>query len=390
MSNSGFTLFLAVVSMATLWLCLQLYRHARRVESRSVDAAARMASEQSQGEQSRREIADRLETTLESITDAFYIVDPALRFTYVNAAAERLIQRERSDLLGRYILDVFRSEPGNVAVAELLKRAVTTMTVTHSEAVHPVTGRWYETCVYPSPLGAAVYLRDVTDRRRAVTALRLFAQRTESVQDEERAAIARELHDDIGQALTALRMDVSWLNHHLVDEADSRRVVAGMIALIDATLSSTRSLAMSMHPIALDDIGLTAAIEIHLGHTARRARLSVTRDLQEVEAYVDRAQAKAIYRVLQESLTNIVRHADATEVTVTLAATDGELLFAVADNGRGIDSGKLDNPGLGLVGMHERAAALDGTLTISRVHPHGTDVRLRLPLATIAADTARP
>jgi signal transduction histidine kinase len=163
-------------------------------------------------------------------------------------------------------------------------------------------------------------------------------------------------------------------------------LVAEMTSLIDATLQQTRSIATALHPSALDDLGLAAAIEIHVGHIARRGSLHATLDLAEVDGVVDRARAGTAYRVLQECLTNVVRHAHASAVTVRLAQVESALLLEVSDDGRGITNEQLAGTGsLGLLGMRERAAAFNGTLTVTRAAPRGTTVRLRLPLAAAAA-----
>ena len=135
-----------------------------------------------------------------------------------------------------------------------------------------------------------------------------------------------------------------------------------MVKLIDSTLSSTRA-RLGLHPVALEDIGLVAAIEVHLGHTAKRANLRITSELEAVDPFVDRARGKAVYRVLQESITNVVRHAQATEVTVRLGIVSDDLILEVIDNGRGFDAELLDHQYIiRPVGMRERATIFDGAL----------------------------
>lgn len=374
---------IAILCIAAVGVSLRLHSHDRKTEGRRAAATSIILSERDEAEASLEAVAARLQTTLDSITDAFYTVDRDWSVTYVNAAAERLLGLDRTDLLGRDIRRVFPERHRLAPSFELMARAMESMEPAHRDAMHS-SGQWYELRVYPSALGLAVYLRDVTDSYRAATALRMFAQNIEAAQDAERTAIARELHDDIGQALTALRMDAARLNRMSAGDSAASGVAAGMIALVDNTLEATRALAMALHPVALDDIGLSAAIEIHLGHTARRADLAISCDLADVEP-IEAARAKAVYRILQESVTNIVRHAEATRVRVRLAAADGEVVLEVTDDGVGIADEKRDRPGFGIAGMRERAAALDGTLMIARVAPHGTRIRLRLPLVTAAA-----
>ncbi len=222
---------------------------------------------------------------------------------------------------------------------------------------------------------------DITARRQAAQELRAFAQRLDSAQDAERATIAREVHDDLGQALTVLRMDSSRLARMSTSNPELSALVGEMTELIDSTLQKTRSIATALHPSALEDLGLAAAIEIHVTHVARRASLSATLELVPVSARVDRERARAAYRVMQESLTNVVRHADATQVVIRLDEHDAELVLEVTDDGCGIRPDQLSGTGsLGLIGMRERAAAFDGTVHIAAQEPCGTAVTLRLPL----------
>ena len=222
---------------------------------------------------------------------------------------------------------------------------------------------------------------DITERRQAANDLRAFALRLESAQDAERSAIAREVHDELGQALTVLRMDSTRLAKLTASSPELTDLVREMTEVIDSTLQRTRSIAIALHPSALDDLGLAAAIEIHVNHVARRTTIEMSLDLQPVSARVDRARARAAYRVLQESLTNVVRHAGATHLTVRLAEHTSELVLQVQDDGCGIKPEQLTGGGsLGLLGMRERAAAFGGRVSFAAVEPSGTRVTLHLPL----------
>ena len=222
---------------------------------------------------------------------------------------------------------------------------------------------------------------DITERRQAADELRAFALRLESAQDDERSIIAREVHDDLGQALTVLRMDSSRLARMAAGQPEMESLVREMTEVIDSTLQRTRSIAVALHPSALEDLGLAAAIEIHVKHFVRRTNLEAELDLQSVSPRVDRGRARAAYRVMQESLTNIVRHAEAKHVTVRLVEQEDELVLEVTDDGCGIAPERLAGAGsLGLLGMRERAAVFGGTVAFSNVDPCGTRVTLRLPL----------
>jgi PAS domain S-box-containing protein len=222
---------------------------------------------------------------------------------------------------------------------------------------------------------------DITERRQTANELRALALRLDAAQDEERATIARELHDDLGQALTVLRMDSTRLARLTADAPQLATIVSDMTEVIDATLQRTRSIATALHPTALDDLGLAAAIELHANHVARRTGLSMTLALAPVSPRVDIGRARAAYRVMQESITNVVRHAEAKHVTIRLAESDSDLLLEVSDDGCGIQPAQLVGSGsLGLLGMRERAAAFGGHVDFTALEPCGTAVTLHLPL----------
>ena len=242
--------------------------------------------------------------------------------------------------------------------------------------------RWRVVC---GPSGGAERLigtcQDITERRNTANQLRALALRLESAQQEERAAIAREVHDHLGQLLTALKMDVSRLGRMPGHAPPAAALIAEVSSGIDGTLQETRSIARMLHPQALDDLGLVAAVELHATQVLRRAGLQGILDLSLHDEAVDKPRAGAVYRILQESLTNVVRHAGATSVTVRLAESDGGLLLEVIDDGRGLpDPPATSATSLGLVGMRERAMVFDGELSVSTLASGGTMVRLRLPL----------
>lgn len=325
-------------------------------------------------------LAERYVGTLESISDGFYTIDRQERFTYVNAAAERIFGLGRDALMGRNIWDIFAPSVRMGSFGRQMARALATQVPSSEEvALYPDT--WFDVRVYPSASGLSVYFRDVTERRESTDALRAFALRVETMQASERAAIARDVHDAVGQGLTVLRMDTSRLGHLSSANSESSVILAGMKTVIDETLTRVRSIAWALHPSALDDLGLAAAVELHAQHVARSADLHAVvvaaPELPELPAL----HAATAYRIIQESLTNVVRHAHATEVTVRLSGSTTELVVEIADNGAGFSPSRLPaRESLGLVGMRERATALGGSLRITSGSPRGTTVSLRLPV----------
>ncbi len=223
---------------------------------------------------------------------------------------------------------------------------------------------------------------DITAVKRAQNQLRRLSARIITSQEGERAAIARELHDELGQVLTALRMDAAWLAERLrkSDGAAARRALT-MCALIDDNIEEVRNMALRLRPGVLDDLGLVAALEWYTADVERRAGISCIFEHDRIPE-IPNPVATAAYRIAQEALTNVIRHSEADNVEVALKFTRRHLFLSVADNGRGFDpAGLAESEGLGLAGMRERAALVGGTLTVRAARGQGCRVRFEVPVA---------
>jgi PAS domain S-box-containing protein len=213
--------------------------------------------------------------------------------------------------------------------------------------------------------------------------LRRLSGHLEQAREEERARIAREIHDELGGAMTSLKMDVSRLQRNaasLTPEVLVERTEA-IIKLINDTIRTVRRIATELRPGVLDDLGLVAAIEWQLQEFGQRSGIECRLDMQVESLALDPHRSTAVFRVFQETLTNVARHAEASQVDVRLEADDGHLLLRVQDNGRGIDPRDLaGGRSLGLLGMRERVRLLAGELNIDGQPGHGTTVLVRVPL----------
>lgn len=235
---------------------------------------------------------------------------------------------------------------------------------------------------------------DVTQRReealeleRSRHALRQLSASVVEAREAERRRIARELHDELGQRLTALKMDLSGLAM-ANGLKDTDEHFAGMLTMLDDTVASVRRIAGDLRPLMLDDLGLNAAIEWLASDASRRLGIEIEVQLGEDDTQVDERVAIAIYRMVQEALTNVARHAKASHVRICLKQKDGELVLTVQDNGIGFPARALQREGsYGLLGMRERARMLGGRFALATVPGQGGCVIVHLPL--IPAGEAR-
>jgi len=211
--------------------------------------------------------------------------------------------------------------------------------------------------------------------------LRDLAAHLQSVREEERAGIARELHDEMGQALTALKMDLSWLNKRLArDDSSLVEKVKSMTKLADTAIRRVKRLSTELRPGILDDLGLTAAIEWQVEEFEQRTGIECDVSVDEV-IILEQDCSTAIFRIFQEALTNIARHAKATKVIGSLKEEDGKLVLEVRDNGKGITEKQIcDAKSFGIMGMQERVYLWGGEVKISGIREEGTTVRVSIPL----------
>jgi signal transduction histidine kinase len=234
-------------------------------------------------------------------------------------------------------------------------------------------------------------LTDVTERSRekreleqSRRELRRLSANLVDAREEERRRIARELHDELGQRLTALKMELSALASPTRRSARDRRVGA-MLDMVDETVASVRRIATELRPLMLDDLGLNAAIEWLAAGWARRMGVGVSLRLAEDIPPVGDAAAIAVYRMVQEALTNVARHARATEVRVETRYDGDQFVLSVEDNGRGFPERSMYREGShGLMGIRERAFMLGGSLELGNSPHGGGRVTVRLPLQTRA------
>ncbi|MCK5650859.1 MAG: sensor histidine kinase, partial [Gemmatimonadetes bacterium] len=223
---------------------------------------------------------------------------------------------------------------------------------------------------------AEAEIRETGERMRALSA------RLQEVREEERTSIARELHDELGQAITGLRMDMAMLRGRLPEgEEDLHSRVDAMIGEADELIVLIRSISSRLRPPVLDVLGLPAAVEWLVEGLRPRTELAIELDLPTEKPPLDRDASTAVFRIIQEALTNVVRHAEARRAKVSMSVSRHQLVVDVYDDGTGIPDVAASRPrSLGLTGMHERSMALGGSLEVHSEPGGGTRVTLTVPV----------
>jgi signal transduction histidine kinase len=218
--------------------------------------------------------------------------------------------------------------------------------------------------------------------KRSREQLRDLASYLQDVREQERTRIAREIHDDFGQSLTILKMDLSWLKKHMIqDQPPVQNKIDAMFKVIDASLQTLHAVSSELRPVILDDFGLESAIEWQAEEFQSRTGVRCRVDSRVAGPDLTKEQSTAVFRIFQETLTNIMRHSGATEVDVRLEMNDDMLMLEVADNGRGITEAEISNSqSFGLLGMRERLYPFNGKVDFIG-HPNkGTRVIVRVPI----------
>jgi signal transduction histidine kinase len=220
------------------------------------------------------------------------------------------------------------------------------------------------------------------EEKRAKEELRQLAAYLQQVREDERARIAREIHDDFGQSLTILKMDLSWLKHHLPTGASALHdKIDAASGVIDAALETLHRVSSELRPVILDDFGIVAAIEWQLEEFKQRTGLACELERTVDEIDLTREQATAVFRIFQEALTNVIRHSGADRIDVRLAVHEDTLHLELEDNGRGIRKAEIEaSDAFGLIGMRERLRPWNGSIRFTGNPAKGTCVQVVLPL----------
>jgi PAS domain S-box-containing protein len=330
-----------------------------------------------------------ISSILKYTPDVVSIKDDQGRYRLINTRLETILKKTNADVRGKTDFDIL---PADVAQRihqhdlEVLSEGRSFQVeeyLPHDDGLHTylsVKFPVYDEHGAISNVGAIS--TDITEVKKAQDQLRRLSSSIMANQEKERAYIARELHDELGQVLTALRMDAVWFQERMkrTDLSVSQRAKA-MCKLIDKTIEEVRLMAIRLRPGVLDHLGLVDALEWYITDFERRTNVSSVFEHSEVPR-INENMAITAYRIAQEALTNVARHAAAKHVFVSLYVKNEELVLRVTDDGSGFDEGLLkDAEGLGVAFMRERAALVGGHLDVASAPENGTTVIFRVPFA---------
>jgi PAS domain S-box-containing protein len=352
---------------------------------------------------------------MEDSSDAIFAVDAGYRIISFNKAAEVLYGYSAAEVIGKPLNDALRNPMSDEKRADIRRELLE-------------VGYWKGLVVYHTrdnrPLDVAVSIsrthdergqvngyimvcRDMTERLKAEAKLRQFNQelarlveektnelqlsnielrdltsRLQRVREEERGTIAREIHDELGQQLTGLKMDLFWIGKRLDGAASdqARQKLRSTVSLLDETIQTVRRIATDLRPSILDDLGLIAAIEWQSQEFEKRAGIMTVFQSTIPEMDFPPDMAIGMFRICQESLTNVARHASASRVFITLDPVEGGVCMAISDDGKGLDPQRADRKTLGLIGMKERALMMGGRLELGGGEMRGFRLAVTVPL----------
>jgi PAS domain S-box-containing protein len=351
-----------------------------------------------------RESTDQLRAMVNSAMDAIVTIDSDRRVVVFNPAAQLMFGYTEDELLGKPIdlLIPERYRPaheGNIAAfrrsgvnARMKDARIDIIGLRSDGKEFPIESTIARVSIEGKEMFTAI-LRDIGDRRRAESELqdshrqlRELASSLQAVREEERTSIARELHDELGQQLLRLRMDLSWLSGRIKDLAPAvQEKVADMKQFVAGTVDTLRRVTTRLRPPLLDELGLAEAARWQLDEFSARNDIAVVATIDIDGESLDERTSINVFRILQESLTNVARHAGATRIDVSLTTRNDDLVFEIHDNGRGLEPGHRQEFGHGLVGIRERTLLLGGRMEIESSPGQGFSLRIGIPLDTTVA-----
>lgn len=343
----------------------------------------RRTAELSQTNALLKEAHESVEMILDSITDRFFALDKEWRMTAFNKHAEEQLKargKNPASLIGRVLWDEFPNSP----VEEVFRRAMNERVAVVHEHYYPPLEEWVENRIYPSKDGGlAVFQRDIAARKRAEEERAQLLRRIVFTQEDERRRIARDMHDQFGQQLTAISLKLRMLREGGGEHQEMREELEALEVDARQLDRDVNFLVWELRPTALDDLGLQAALAKHARNWSKHFGVGIELHVSGMERERLTPESETmLYRIAQEALNNIAKHARAGNVGIILERNTDHVSLIIEDDGVGFDSDEVSSRGngeFGLMGMRERAALVGGTVEIESRPGHGATVFVRIP-----------
>lgn len=321
-----------------------------------------------------------IKEVFERMQKAFLAFDVHWVCTYANHPIATYLNLPHEAIIGRKFEDFFNGITDTIFYHTCLK-ALETQEMQELKEYVPYFGCWFETSIYPSRNGVSIYLSDITDQKKIEQEiinqkrqLRNLSNHIQNLREEERKIIARELHDDLGQTATVLKIDIKSIKNSLPpDNAILVSKVNATLETVDDLVSKIRKISHQLRPPLLDNVGLQAALKSFCQDYERKTSITCTFTQNLSEKRLHQDVEIALFRICQEALTNVARHANASLVNVSLTLLGDVITLKVKDNGKGFEVNALGNT-LGIIGIKERAANINFYLEIETAKGTGTTI----------------
>ncbi len=334
----------------------------------------------------------RMRSIFDNVSDGIIIIDEHGIIEKLNPSAERLFGYAAEELIGHSI-NTLMPKPDRSRHDSYLTNYLNSGKAKILDTRREVSGIRKDGSIFPMELGVSEFyvdqrhffigtVHDITDRKKAEVALRDLSGHMETIREDERTRIAREIHDELGSLLTALKIDLSWLNKQLpTDLSLCHEKIAVMNRHLDDGISSVRKIIADLRPSILDHIGLLAAIDWKLDEFRQQNGIPCVLTMPEHNIVMDEGRDIAVFRIMQEALTNIALHSKATYITIDVEIDANSLMMKITDNGSGMTKTQMHKTGkYGILGMHERARHFGGEVTIASNPGEGTTLVLTMNL----------